>query len=139
MVHPQGTCPIDPVAVASLLTEPRQGESYPEGKPSIIEYQCDIPVSGYGHDPQTEIEIYCSDDPKPPIHPDGSTRSIATLSLDMNKISDSVKRDANITRMGFHRYHSIEGAIEARYGSAKITYTVKLGGESIPLPLVTCC
>ncbi|KAF4124502.1 Molecular chaperone DnaK (HSP70) [Geosmithia morbida] len=116
------------MVVNEMLWFIRKGESYPEGKPSTIEYQCDIPVSGYGHEPQTEIEIFCNDDAEPPVHVDAATRSIATLSLDMNKVSDSVKRESCITRMGYHRYYSLEGAIEARYGSAKITYAVKLGG-----------
>lgn len=106
-----------------------QGESYPEGEPSTIEYQCDIPVSGLGHEPQTEIEIFCNDDEEPPVHVDSKTRSVATLSIDLNKVSSSAKRTAAITRMGHHRYYSLEGAIEATYGSAKITYAVKLGGE----------
>lgn len=105
-----------------------QGESYPEDRPSIIEYQCDIPVSGYGHEPQTEIEIFCNDDTTPPVHVDSRTRCVATLSLDLNRVSSSAKRTAMITRMGYHRYYSLEGAIEAKYGSAKITYAVKLGG-----------
>jgi hypothetical protein len=116
-----------------------QGESYPENRPSTIEYQCDIPVSGYGHEPQTEIEIYCNDDPKPPVHVDSRTRCVATLSLDLNKVSSSAKRTAQVVRMGYHRYYSMEGAIEARYESARITYTVKLGGKQTAihfLPLV---
>jgi hypothetical protein len=30
--------------------------------------------------------------------------------------------------MGWHRYYCLEGVIEARYGSAMITYKVELGG-----------
>ncbi|KAF5016695.1 hypothetical protein F66182_11546 [Fusarium sp. NRRL 66182] len=104
------------------------GESYPEGKPSTIEYQCDLPVT-LGHEPQTEIDIYSNnDDGKPPIHRDGRTQHIGTLSLDLRKIPDSTKRTAKIRRMGLHRYYCLQGAIEAVYGSAEITYSVKLGG-----------
>lgn len=113
-----------------------QGESYPEDRPSTIEYQCDIPVSGYGHEPQTEIEIYCNDDSKPPVHVDSRTHCVATLSLDLNKVSSSAKRTAQVVRMGYHRYYSMEGAIEARYESAKITYTVKLGGKQTAIHLL---
>lgn len=123
------------MVVPEMLWFIRKGESYPEGKPSTIEYQCDLPVSGYGHEPQTEIDIYCNDDARPPIHADSATRCVATLSLDLRRVSESVKRTAMITRMGYHRYYSLEGAIEARYESAKITYTVKLGGTNIRLPL----
>jgi hypothetical protein len=34
--------------------------------------------------------------------------------------------------MGWHRYYCLEGVIEARYGSAMITYKVELGGKSGP-------
>ncbi|CAJ0548046.1 Ff.00g048000.m01.CDS01 [Fusarium sp. VM40] len=106
----------------------QKGESYPEGKPSRIEYQCDLPVT-VGHLPQTEIDIYSNnDDGKAPIHLDGSTQHIGTLSLDLRKIPEAVKRTAKIRRMGWHRYYCLEGAIEAVYGSAEITYSVKLGG-----------
>lgn len=118
-----------------------QGESYPEGKPSTIEYQCDIPVSGNGFEPQTEIEIFCSDEATPSKHVDRSVQVVATLSLDLNKIPSSVKRTARIIRMGYHRYYTIEGVIECSYGSAKITYSVKLGGMQSPWhfsSLVTC-
>lgn len=105
----------------------RKGESYPEGKPSTIEYQCDIPVL-LGHVPQTEIDIYSNNDSKPPVHADSRTRCVATLSLDLNKVPSSVKRAARVERMGNHRYYALRGIIEARYGSAMIRYTVKLGG-----------
>ncbi|CAH0039431.1 unnamed protein product [Clonostachys solani] len=119
------------LVVAEMLWFIRKGESYPEGKPSTIEYQCDIPVTGHGFEPQTEIEIFCSDEATPSKHVDRSVRVVATLSLDLNKIPSSVKRTAQITRMGYHRYYTIEGAIEASYGSAKITYSVKLGASSM--------
>ncbi|KAL6361487.1 hypothetical protein LRP88_04956 [Fusarium phalaenopsidis] len=106
----------------------RKGESYPEGKPSTIEYQCDLPVM-LGHEPQTEIEIFShSDDSKTPIHLDSSTQYIGTLSLDLKKIPASAKRTAKVRRMGWHRYYCLKGVIEASYGSAEITYKVKLGG-----------
>lgn len=108
-----------------------QGESYPEGRPSTIEYQCDIPVSGNGFEPQTEIEIFCNDETTPPKHIDRTTRYIATLSLNLSKISNSVKQSARVTRMGYHRYYSMEGVIEATYESARITYAVKLGGKTL--------
>lgn len=114
------------------LTDSPQGESYPEGKPSTIEYQCDIPVL-LGHMPQTEIDIYSNNDKMPPVHADSRTRFVATLFLDLNRIPDSVKRAARVERMGNHRYYAVKGGIEARYGSAMITYTAKLGGESCSL------
>lgn len=117
------------MVVAEMLWFIRKGESYPENKPSAIEYQCDIPVSGYGFEPQTDIEIFCNDGASPPLHLDPTTtKSVATLSIDLNKIPNSVKRTARVVRMGYHRYYSLEGAIEARYGSAKITYSIQLGG-----------
>ncbi|KAG5775004.1 hypothetical protein H9Q73_011325 [Fusarium xylarioides] len=104
-----------------------RGESYPEGKPSRIEYQCDLPVM-LGHVPQTEIDIYSNNnDGKAPVHLDETTQHIGTLSLDLRKIPEAVKRTAKIRRMGWHRYYCLKGAIEAVYGSAEITYTVKLG------------
>ncbi|RBR22292.1 hypothetical protein FVER53590_01978 [Fusarium verticillioides] len=106
----------------------QKGESYPEGKPSRIEYQCDLPVM-LGHVPQTEIDIYSNNnDGKAPVHLDETTQHIGTLSLDLRKIPEAVKRTAKIRRMGWHRYYCLKGAIEAVYGSAEITYTVKLGG-----------
>lgn len=33
--------------------------------------------------------------------------------------------------MGYHRYYSVSGVIEAHYESAMITYTVKLGGKNL--------
>ncbi|CAM1502083.1 Fc.00g040670.m01.CDS01 [Cosmosporella sp. VM-42] len=106
----------------------QKGESYPEGKPSIIEYQCDIPVM-LGHAPETEIVIYSNDDDiKAPVHLNPTTTCVATLTLDLNKIPKSVKRNAKKRRMGWHRYYCLSGVIEASYGSANITYTVKLGG-----------
>lgn len=111
-------------------TDLEKGQSYPEGKPSTIEYQCDIPV-GTGHVPQTEIEIFSNDeDETPPVHVDANTRCVATLSLDLDKIPKTVKLAAGKTRMGWHRYYCLSGVIEASYGSAMITYTVKLGGRS---------
>ncbi|KAG9258601.1 uncharacterized protein F5Z01DRAFT_615130 [Emericellopsis atlantica] len=121
------------MVVAEMLWFIRKGQSYPEGRPSIIDYQCDLPVDIHGHRPQTEIEIYCNDEAKPPLHLDDYSRCVATLSLDLGRISNGVKRAAEITQLGYHRYYSLEGAIEAKYESAKITYTVKLGGQySVP-------
>ncbi|KAL9566383.1 hypothetical protein ACKAV7_009298 [Fusarium commune] len=109
----------------------QKGESYPEGKPSRIEYQCDLPVM-LGHVPQTEIDIYSNNnDGKAPVHLDETTQHIGTLSLDLRKIPEAVKRTAKIRRMGWHRYYCLKGAIEAVYGSAEITYTVKLGGKKV--------
>ncbi|PFH56756.1 hypothetical protein XA68_16039 [Ophiocordyceps unilateralis] len=106
----------------------QKGQSYPEGKPSSIEYQCDIPVS-MGHVPQTEIEIFSNEeDAKPPTHVNSRTRCVATLSLDLDRIPNAVKLAAGKTRMGWHRYYCLSGVIEASYGSAMITYSVKLGG-----------
>lgn len=73
-----------------------------------------------------------NDDDYPPTHLDSATKCVATLSLDLNKISRSVKKAAKQTTMGWHRYYCLEGVIEASYGSAMITYTVELGGKSIP-------
>ena len=111
----------------------RKGESYPEGRPSTIDYQCDIPA-GFGHNPQTEIEIFSNEDAHAPVHVNSHTRLVATLSLDLDRIPNSVKRASGKTRMGYHRYYSVEGVIEASYGSAMITYSVKLGGRCI-LPI----
>ncbi|RDA89179.1 hypothetical protein CP532_0517 [Ophiocordyceps camponoti-leonardi (nom. inval.)] len=106
----------------------QKGQSYPEGKPSSIEYQCDIPVS-MGHVPQTEIEIFSNDeDTTPPVHVNSRTRCVATLSLDLDRIPNAAKLAAGKTRMGCHRYYCLSGVIEASYGSAMITYSVKLGG-----------
>lgn len=116
----------------SSLSHTTQGESCPEGKPSTIEYQCDVPVM-LGHTPQTEIDIYSNDDDTraPPIHLNSTTRHVGTLSLNLNKIPMSVFRSARKRRMGWHRYYCLKGAIEAKYGSANITYTIKLGGKML--------
>lgn len=83
-----------------------------------------------GHAPQTEIDIYSNNnDGKAPVHLDATTQHIGTLSLDLGKIPEAVKRTSRIRRMGLHRYYCLQGAIEAVYGSAEITYTVKLGGK----------
>ncbi|KAL6823063.1 hypothetical protein J3E69DRAFT_338625 [Trichoderma sp. SZMC 28015] len=106
----------------------RKGQSYPEGKPSKIEYQCDIPVF-MGHKPQADIEIFSNDDERDaPIHISGTTKRVATLFLDLHKIPKSAKTAAKKKKMGWHRYYCLTGVIEASYGSAMITYTVKLGG-----------
>lgn len=74
--------------------------------------------------------IYSNDDDaEAPVHLNSSTKYVATLSLDLSKIPRSVKRNAKKRRMGRHRYYCLSGVIEASYGSAKITYTVKLGGR----------
>ncbi|KAL7795830.1 hypothetical protein V8C37DRAFT_373579 [Trichoderma ceciliae] len=106
----------------------RKGQSYPDGKPSKIEYQCDIPVF-MGHKPQADIEIFSNDDDrKAPIHISATTKRVATLFLDLHKIPKSAKTAAKKKKMGWHRYYCLTGVIEASYGSAMITYTVKLGG-----------
>lgn len=113
------------------IAHAKQGESYLEGKPSSIEYQCDVPVM-LGHSPQTEIDIYSNDDDeKAPVHLNSTTLYVGTLSLNLSKIPKSVKQKAKKRRMGWHRYYCLSGAIEARYGSANITYTLKLGGKQI--------
>lgn len=90
-----------------------------------------------GHVPQTEIEIYANDDEgKAPIHLNRGTRPIATLSIDLNRIDKSVKHAAEKRRMGVHQYYCLSGVIEASYGSAEITYAVKLGGMS-PITLIS--
>lgn len=128
LVHSKGELAISNSCMNRTNAGP-QGESYPEGKPSTIEYQCDIPVS-YGHTPQTTIEIFSNNDSgKTPVHLDSSTKFIGTLSLDLRRIPRSAVAGAPMRRMGLHRYYCLEGVIEARYGSAEITYTVKLGGR----------
>ncbi|KAF5600040.1 UVSB PI-3 kinase [Fusarium pseudoanthophilum] len=52
-----------------------------------------------------------------------------------SRIPEAVKRTAKIRRMGWHRYYCLKGAIEAVYGSAEITYTVKLGASAIDADL----
>jgi hypothetical protein len=80
--------------------------------------------------PQTDIDIYChSDGDRVPVHLTSKAKCIATLSLDLSMIPDSIKRNATIKKMGWHRYYSVDGYVEASYGSAQITYTVKLGGK----------
>ncbi|RFU77784.1 phosphatidyl inositol 3-kinase [Trichoderma arundinaceum] len=112
----------------------RKGQSYPEGKPSKIEYQCDIPVF-MGHKPQADIEIFSNDDDlEAPTHISATTKRVATLFLDLHKIPKSAKTAAKKKKLGWHRYYCLTGVIEASYGSAMITYTVKLGGESGPPP-----
>jgi hypothetical protein len=103
----------------------------------MIDYQCDVPVH-MGKAPQTEIEIFVNDEERPPRHLDHQTRCIAVLSLDVENIPTSVKRQASIQRMGGFRYYSIPGVIEARYGSATVTYSAKLGGKSKPGILLDC-
>lgn len=82
-----------------------------------------------GKAPQTEIEVFVNNEEQPPRHLDANTRCIAVLSLDVMGIPTSVKRQASIQRMGGFRYFSIPGMIEARYDSAMITYSAKLGGK----------
>lgn len=115
------------MVVAEMCWFIKKGQSYPEGLFTAIDYQCDIPVAS-GPAPQTEIEIFCNDDAAPPVHCTPRTRCIARLSLNLERIPASTKSAAGITRIGNHRYHCLTGAIEASYGSAMITYKVKLGG-----------
>lgn len=82
-----------------------------------------------GHEPQTEIEIFSHEDDVLPKHVSGTTKCVARLSLDLAKIPKSAKMAAGKTRMGWHRYYCLNGVIEAKYGSAMVTYTVKLGGR----------
>lgn len=83
-----------------------------------------------GHKPQADIEIFSNDDDREaPIHiGGGTTKKVATLFLDLHKITKSAKSSAKKKKMGWHRYYCLTGVIEASYGSAMITYTVKLGG-----------
>ncbi|KAH6604197.1 hypothetical protein Trco_007643 [Trichoderma cornu-damae] len=98
----------------------RKGQSYPEGNPSKIEYQCDIPVF-MGHRPQADIEIFSSDDdPGAPIHMSATTKRVATLFLDLHKIPKSAKTAAKKKKMGWHRYYCLTGVIEASYGSSSV-------------------
>lgn len=91
-----------------------------------------------GHKPQADIEIFSNDDDQEaPIHMSGTTKRVATLFLDLHKITKSAKSSAKKKKMGWHRYYCMTGVIEASYGSAMITYTVKLGGLYIPHPLST--
>lgn len=110
-------------------THRQKSKSYPEDKASTIDYQCDIPVR-LGQAPQSNIEIFVNDEDQPPRHLTHQTRCMAVLSLDLEHIPTSVKRQASIQRMGGFRYFSIPGVIEARYGSALVSYIAKLGGES---------
>jgi hypothetical protein len=78
------------------------------------------------------VEIFtCDDDGPPPVHITSRTHCVATLSLDLDKIPSSVKKTAKQIKMGWYKYYCLEGAIEASYGSAMITYSVQLGGERI--------
>lgn len=82
-----------------------------------------------GHKPQADIEIFSNDDDREaPIHFGGTTKRVATLFLDLHKITKSAKSSAKKKKMGWHRYYCLTGVIEASYGSAMITYTIKLGG-----------
>lgn len=82
-----------------------------------------------GHKPQADIEIFSNDDDlDAPIHISGTTKRVATLFLDLHKITKSAKSSAKKKKLGWHRYYCLTGVIEASYGSAMITYTVKLGG-----------
>ncbi|KAG5991554.1 hypothetical protein E4U43_004005, partial [Claviceps pusilla] len=105
----------------------KKGQSYPEGLFAAIDYAIDIPL-GSGPEPQTEIEILCNDDPEPPVHCNSRTGCIARLSLDLDRIPSSTLQAAGVTRINGHRYFCLTGAIEASYGSAMITYKMKLGG-----------
>jgi hypothetical protein len=118
-----------PSSLSRVRTKIPKGESYAEGTPTTIDYQCDIPVSS-GPEPQTEIEIFCNDDPVPPVHCTSRATCIARLSLNLDRIPMSTKTAAGVTWIGNHRYYCLTGGIEATYGSAMITYKVKLGGES---------
>lgn len=105
-----------------------QGQSYSESMPSTIDYQCDVPLN-MGIQPQTKIEIFANDEPRAPMHLTKNTRRIAVLTLQPSAISSSVKSRASIQRMGGFRYYSIAGTIEARYGSALVSYRARLGGK----------
>ncbi|KAG6038727.1 hypothetical protein E4U41_003778 [Claviceps citrina] len=105
----------------------QKGQSYPEGLFTAIDYQCDIPVTS-GPPPQTEIQIFCSDEDEPPLHCTPMTVCIARLFIDLDRIPRSTMLAAGVTRIGHHHYYCLAGAIEASYGSAMITYKVKLGG-----------
>lgn len=84
-----------------------------------------------GHKPQADIEIFSNEvDDEAPIHISTTTKRVATLFLDLHKIPKSAKAAAKKKKMGWHRYYCLTGVIEASYGSAMITYTVKLGGSS---------
>ncbi|KAG6005421.1 hypothetical protein E4U21_000201 [Claviceps maximensis] len=105
----------------------KKGQSYPDGLFAAVDYGIDIPL-GSGPEPQTDLEILCNDDPEPPIHCNSRTRCIARLSLDLDRIPSSTLHDAGVTRLNGHRYFCLTGVIEASYGSAMITYKIKLDG-----------
>lgn len=88
-----------------------------------------------GHKPQADIEIFSNDDDREvPVHISATTKRVATLFLDLHKIPKSAKTAAKKKKLGWHRYYCLTGVIEASYGSAMITYTVKLGGSLALFP-----
>ena len=108
-----------------------QGESYPENAPSKIKYSADLPVLR-GEHAGTMIKIFSNErDARAPRYRNGNTKHLATLQLELSRISLTDKIFSKKKRMGGHWYYHFDGVIEASYGSAWITYTVNLDGKLV--------
>jgi len=108
-----------------------KGESYPENRPSIIEWAFDIPVNRGVHTGSSVILYVNERDKRAPRYRNVGTKRLAKLEIDLNKINFRRKLFAPKRLMGRHWYHTFHCTIEATYESAWISYALKLKGELV--------
>lgn len=82
-----------------------------------------------GENCNTLITIFANDTSVAPRYRNSSTKQIATLELNLSRVAFSDKLRAKKKKLGGHWYHQFDGVIEASYGSALVTYTLKLNGK----------
>ena len=110
-----------------------QGQSYPVGRPAVIECNIDFPVRS-GVDSPTQVMIYeNSADKRPPKYRNKNTIKVSQLGINAERVS--LRRrlfKSDKRKIGGHWYFSFDAYIEATYESAAIEYALKLQGSLLP-------
>lgn len=124
-------------AVTRMFWFVTKGESYPENRPSIIEWSFDIPVNR-GAKTGSSVTIYVNErDEEAPRHRNANTKRLGKLEIDLDRVNFRKKLFATKKLMGGHWYNCFKCTIEARYESAWITYSLKMNGEWLVATRVT--
>ncbi|KAF2199489.1 actin-like ATPase domain-containing protein [Delitschia confertaspora ATCC 74209] len=108
-----------------------KGESYPENRPSVIDWSFDIPVNR-GVQTGSSVTVYVNDrDSNAPRYRNDNTRRVAKLELDLDRFTFTKKLFSRKKMMGGHWYNCFKCSIKATYESAWITYTLMLKGKCV--------
>jgi hypothetical protein len=120
-----GTC--------SITNDDSQGQSYPVGRPAVIQCCIDFPVRS-GEAAPTRAAIYeNSVDRRPPRYRNSNTIKVAQLDVDVERVGLRQRLfKSDKRRIGGHWYYQFDAYIEATYESASIGYALKLRGLSLP-------